>query len=91
MTISELGKILGNMYDQAPDGEKVAMIHLFGIRYSKYIRENGFVANEIIKNTMLDSGSQINSSYFSEINKGINLAKYVIEKEKIISFITEQQ
>lgn len=89
MTITELGNELSKMYDQAHEGEKVAMIHLFGIRYSKYIRENGYVANDIIKSTMLKNGSKINESYYAEINKGVNLAKYVIEKEKLIKLIND--
>lgn len=77
MTIMELGAALSNMYDNAEEGEKVTMIHLFGIKYSKYIRENGYVAREIINNTKLQDGSQIKNSFDTEINKGINLAKYV--------------
>jgi hypothetical protein len=34
MTIVELGEILSGMYDNASDGNQVAMTHLFGIRYS---------------------------------------------------------
>jgi len=40
MTITELAKILSDMYDNAAEGEKVTMIHLFGIKYAKYIRGN---------------------------------------------------
>ena len=34
MNINELGTALGNLYHNAPKGEAVAMIHLFGIKYA---------------------------------------------------------
>ena len=33
MTPTELGRILSEMYRDAPKGEATTMIHLFGIRY----------------------------------------------------------
>lgn len=35
MTENELGKILKEMYDDAPIGYKVTKIHLFGFKYMK--------------------------------------------------------
>jgi 5-methylcytosine-specific restriction protein B len=89
MDIMELANILSQMYDNALEGEKVAMIHLFGIRYSSIIRNNNFVASDIISSTRLADGSQIRESYYAEINKGVNLAKYVIEKCKIRDLLKE--
>ena len=80
MTAQELGKELANMYFTAKDGERVAMIHLFGIRFSKQILSNKISANEIIKYAKSPDGSIVNKSYFAEINKGVKLAKYVEEK-----------
>lgn len=82
MTVQELGKALSKMYENANDGEKATMVHLFGIRFSDDITRNHFTASEIIKNTKLSDGSQVHDSYKTEIQKGINLAKYVCEKEK---------
>jgi 5-methylcytosine-specific restriction protein B len=87
MTIVELAKKLSEMYENAPEGDKVAMIHLFGIRYSNEITKNNYVAGEIIKNTKLKNGSQMNTSYQTEISKGVNLSKYVIDKESINNYI----
>jgi hypothetical protein len=87
MPIEELGNILSQMYDNAPDGEKVAMIHLFGIRYARIIRDNNYVAADIIRNTLLNDGTQIRESYFAEINKGVNLARYVIERTVLWDYI----
>jgi len=87
MTIVELAKKLSDMYDNAPEGDKVSMIHLFGILYSKEIIKNNYVAREIIKNTKLKNGSKMSASYQTEISKGVNLSKYVIDKESINTFI----
>jgi 5-methylcytosine-specific restriction protein B len=87
MTIVELAKKLSEMYENAPEGDKVAMIHLFGIRYSNEITKNNYVAGEIIKNTKLKEGSKMNTSYQTEISKGVNLSKYVIDKESINNYI----
>ena len=89
MTINELGKILGEMYENAPDGDKVAMTHLFGIRYSKEIKRNNYIVKEIIKNTRLKNGSSMNESYQTEIHKGIKLAEYVIDKNFLYNLIKE--
>ncbi|MCT7596349.1 McrB family protein [Aliarcobacter butzleri] len=66
MNKNELASILKNMYDNAEQGEKVAMIHLFGMKYSKEIKELSS-ANEIVKL------AGINDSYYSEVSKGIKL------------------
>jgi hypothetical protein len=87
MTIVELGEILSRMYENAPTGEKVTMTHLFSIRYEKTIRENNYIPGEILKNTQLSDGQQIPANYSSEINKGLNLAKYVLEKESLLEYI----
>lgn len=66
MNKNELASILKNMYDNAEQGEKVAMIHLFGMKYAKDIKELSS-ANEIVKL------AGINDSYYSEVSKGIKL------------------
>jgi len=80
MTVNDLAKELRKMYENALKGEKATMIHLFGIRYSKYIRENNITPSEIIRNANLNNKKEISPEYSVEINKGINLAKYVKEK-----------
>jgi hypothetical protein len=82
MTLNELSKKLSEMYENADEGEKGAMILLFGIRYAKIIKDNGFNANEILKNTKLKNGTKMKDSYNREIYKGIKLSNFVIEKEK---------
>jgi hypothetical protein len=89
MPIEELATILSQMYDNAPDGEKAAMIHLFGIRYARIIRDNNFVAADIIRNTILNDGTQMRESYITEINKGIKLARHVIDRAGLLDYVNE--
>lgn len=74
MTIKELGRELREMYLNAPKGDAVAMIHLFGIKYADEISNFENPKNEIIQ------VSGISQSYITELSKGIKLAKYVIPK-----------
>ena len=74
MTTKELGLELREMYLNAPKGDAVAMIHLFGIKYADEISNFENAKNEIIQ------VSGISQSYNTELSKGIKLAKYVIPK-----------
>lgn len=67
----ELGQELRKMYDHAPYGDKVAFIHLFGIRFSKELINEGLSKKEILKSARLPE------SYLTEISKGAKLGKYV--------------
>lgn len=71
MDLRKLGEILEKMYAGAQKGEKVTMIHLFGIKFADLISENGYKPLEVVK------AAGINASYATEVSKGINLAKYV--------------
>ena len=73
-TINKLGSILKEMYENAPNGEQVAHIHLFGIKYGSEIQNNNIKSSEIIR------ASGMHSSYATEISKGIKLSKYVVLK-----------
>ncbi|MEA1961894.1 MAG: hypothetical protein U9N81_11610 [Bacillota bacterium] len=74
MTENELGEILKEMYDNAPAGDQVAMIHLFGIKNAAIILANNFKATDIVR------ASGINKSYATEVSKGIRLSRFVIPK-----------
>lgn len=74
MTLGELSKILHDMYENAPRGEKTTMIHLFGIKYADAIRNSDFTIKELLK------AADMYESYNVEVNKGISLAKYVTLK-----------
>lgn len=71
MTISELAERLKNMYDNAKEKETVVSIHLFGIKYGHEILSNKYNTKEIVRR------AGINASYSTEINKAVNLSKYV--------------
>jgi len=74
MTINELGSILGQMYHDAPKGDTVAMIHLFGIKYATEIQ----TVDGSYKSIAI--AAKINESYATEIGKGVRLSKYVAAK-----------
>ena len=71
MTYSELARELKIMYENAPKGESTTFIRLFGIKYYKEINNCGNSVKEIVRL------SGIGDSYQAEVNKGIQLAKYV--------------
>ena len=75
MTLIELGTKLSEMYHNAPKGDSVAMIHLFGIKYAYEIKESKFSKKDII----IQSG--ISLSYLTELTKGVKLAEYVTLKK----------
>jgi 5-methylcytosine-specific restriction protein B len=87
MTLDELAKILAEMYANADQDEKTTMVHLFGIRYANEIRKNGGPTVIANRAHQLKTEPQIPKSYHAEINKGVNLAGYVIEKQTVIDFI----
>ena len=69
MGLQELADKLREMYDNAPEGEKVVQIHLFGIIYADALAR--FSPNAVVQR------AGISSSYGAEVHKGRNLAKYV--------------
>ena len=74
MTLEELGKILHEMYFESEEGEAVAMIHLFGVKYAAEIADLGVSKKDIAK------AAGIRESYGTEISKGVKLARYVRAK-----------
>ena len=74
LELKSLGKILKENYENAKNGEIVASIYLFGIKYGKLIKTKNYSINEIIEI------SGINDSYFAELNKGIKLSEYITVK-----------
>ncbi|MBL7769306.1 MAG: hypothetical protein JNK20_10040 [Flavipsychrobacter sp.] len=73
MTLNQLSSTLKEMYSNAPKKEQVTMVHLFGIKYAEHLQKIG------VREVVQQSGLPI--SYNTEINKGINLAKYVSPKQ----------
>lgn len=74
MSVTELGEILSRMYKGAAKGESVVMIHLFGVRHAEDIR----ACEGSIRDIVLAAG--ISESYVVEVNKGVNLARFVRER-----------
>lgn len=74
MTEQQLGAILKEMYHDAPQGEKVTSIYLFGIRYATIITEEKHSVKEIV------TISGLPASYVVEVSGGVKLAKYVVPR-----------
>lgn len=74
MNVHELGRTLNEMYHNAPKGETVAMIHLFGVKYAAEIE----AADGSCKDIAI--AAKISVSYGTEIAKGVRLARYVMPK-----------
>lgn len=69
MDIKQAADKLRDMYNNAPDKERVTFIHLFGIKYAQEV--DSMSIPELVK----ESG--ISKSFATEVYKGIRLAKYV--------------
>ena len=74
MRAEELGATLRDMYGSADEGEAVAMIHLFAIKYAREIRNCDSSPKDIARL------AGISETYGTEINKGIKLERYVTPK-----------
>lgn len=72
MTIEEASRLLARMCHQAPEGEKVVHIHLFGIKYADEIQ--GMSLSELAVRANLPK------SYGTELAKGRALARFVTVK-----------
>ena len=80
MEIEELAEKLREMYCNSKEDEKVAMIHLFGIRYERELR--GFPSTRVARKANLRN----TNSYHTEISKGRKLAKYVDVKQEYLNY-----
>jgi 5-methylcytosine-specific restriction protein B len=78
---------LFEMYNNAPDREQSLVICLFGMCFAKEIRKERITPLEIIKFANEQYAASLAESYQTEINKGIKLAEYVIDKKKLKDFI----
>lgn len=71
-SIDELGHTLKEMYDNAASGQQVCSIHVFGIKYGKYIIDSEYTASEIIRSAGL------HDSYNTELSKALNIYKSLV-------------
>lgn len=66
-TVEELGDLLQEMYRNAEEKMQVASIHIFGIKYGKYIVEKDLKTLDIIR------AAHLNESYYTELQKALNV------------------
>lgn len=71
MTKIELALILKKMVMDAPKGGIVTQYHLFGIKYTEFINDGDFTADDIAESAGLSK------KYGIEIRKGMRLAQFV--------------
>ena len=72
MTVEKAAEILGCVYNKGKEREQAALrVHLFGIKYADEL------ANLSIKEVATRAGIP---GYAAEVNKGRNLAGYVVIK-----------
>ena len=83
-TIEELSVILKEMYDNAKDNNQVVSIHMFAIKYGKYIVENKYSANALI------TKAGLNASYSTEIAKGIKIYHTINENTYGVRFYNDE-
>ena len=76
MDEAQLADILRSMCGDAPYGEKVTTIHLFGIRYTTDLLSRHVSINNVAKL------SGVGDSYSIEVRQGVNLAKHVELKQE---------
>ncbi|CAH1546227.1 conserved hypothetical protein [Vibrio rotiferianus] len=75
-SIQDFAEVLRAMYQDAPRGEQVLMIHLFGIKFGEIIRTKNISISTLVNE------ARMSTNYVTELNKGIGLAKYVQLKER---------
>lgn len=80
MTALELGFKLKAMYS-LKNVNKVAMIHLFGVIFAQTMRSENIKPIEVLK------AAKMPESYVTEINKGINLSKYVTVRDEYSDWV----
>ena len=76
MTPRELSNELTRMYRSARRGETATMVHLFGITYADQLRDSEESIQRIVER------SDAPDSYYVEVNKGVNLARYVVPRPR---------
>lgn len=73
-SIEQLASILNETYLKASKGEFVLRAHLFAIQYADVINRNNYSLKEITR------ASKLSENYYSELNKGLKLARFVTLK-----------
>jgi len=78
LSVEQLGAILKKMYNSAEN--KVAGIHMFGIKYAKIILDNKYSSPSIV------AASGIADSYNVEVSKGVSIYKSIERNEFGVKF-----
>ena len=83
-TLQELGEILRKLTENAGDKMQMCSIHMFGIKYGKQIIAQNYKASAII------TAAGLKESFYTELQKGINIYKALVSKAFGIGFNTDE-
>lgn len=86
LSVDDLGAILANMYNSAPEGNQSNAIRMFGVKYGGLITEKGYTATAITNASGIDT-----TSYSSEVSKGISIYKSIKENTYGIRFYEDEE
>ena len=76
-TLTELGAILKDMYDNAEAGKQVAMIYIFVFKYGEHLVD-------IYKSSELIAAAGLNASYYAEVDKAYNIYRFASKKRYVL-------
>ena len=76
-TLTELGAILKDMYDNAEAGKQVAMIYIFVFKYGEHLVD-------IYKSYELIAAAGLNASYYAEVDKAYNIYRFASKKRYVL-------
>lgn len=76
MTFQELANELKSEYNNAIKGQKIVMLEVFVIRHAKEIIEQNIKAKDLLH------AAELAETMVPEVNRALNLSKYVVLKEE---------
>lgn len=86
LSIEELGKILSKMYN----GSDSNAVRVFGLKYGRIIDSNNYSCAAIVRAAGLKSKKGQDSPYSSEVSKGVQLYKSILNNEHGIRFASDK-
>ena len=81
LSVEQLGQILSKMYDDPDAASKTTGIHIFGIKFGKIIKKNGYSPASII------TAAGLSENYQVELGKGLRIYESLKDDEFGLSSI----
>lgn len=80
LSVEQLGQILSKMYDDPDAASKTTGIHIFGIKFGKIIKKNGYSPASII------TAAGLSENYQVELGKGLRIYESLKDDEFGVKF-----